>query len=99
MSYTRLWNNATVSIGDFSDHLIMTGFNKLQIYGASATGAGTAQVQTSHDAVTWYDSGQVLIMNAASDFFGEFNNTGIYVRIKVDAAFTGLTMRVNSEEQ
>ena len=97
--YTLLWNNASTNPGDVSEHILMTGFNKIQVFGNSATGVGHAQVQTSHDAITWYDSGQIIIMSAGSDFFGNFHNTGVYVRMKVDASFTGLTMRVNSEQQ
>ena len=97
--YNILWDNETTAPGDVSEHILMSGFNKIQFYGTSATGAGTAQIEVSHDAIVWYETGQSIILNAGADFFAQFHNTGIYVRVKVDAIFTGLTMRANSEEQ
>lgn len=98
ISQRLLWDNVSTTPGEVSEHIYMLGYDKIQVYGTSATGAGTAQIEVSHDVITWSETGQIIQLNTASDFFGKFDNNGVYIRVKVDAAFTGLTLRVNSEE-
>lgn len=97
VSTITMYKNASVNIGDVSEHILMRGFDKVQFYGGSVTGSGSFTVQNSADMVSWYNTGQQVIISANDGFFGWFDNTGIYVRVKFDCALTGLNMKANIE--
>jgi hypothetical protein len=88
------FSNASPSASGTSAIIDCQYVKTVDVFGANTTGSGNLVVQISQDGTTFCDTYYMAYVSDATDFHTSVTVGARYLRLKVDAAMTGLNVTV-----